>query len=51
MKTAVPASLILACSHPAPPSLEASARQALAYVVDPWGTAIEMTEYLAPDTH
>jgi len=40
MKTAVPASLILACSHPAPPSLEASATQALAY-----------TEYLAPDTH
>ena len=27
------------------------ARTALAYVVDPWGTAIEMTEYLAPDTH
>jgi hypothetical protein len=24
---------------------------ALGYVVDPWGTAIEMTEYLAPDTH
>ena len=27
------------------------ARTALGYVVDPWGTAIEMTEYLAPDTH
>ena len=35
MKTAVLASLI----------------QALAYVVDPWGTAIDMTEYFAPDTH
>ena len=27
------------------------ARTALGYVVDPWGTAIEMTEYLAPDPH
>jgi extradiol dioxygenase family protein len=26
------------------------ARTALSYVIDPWGTAIEMTEYLAPDT-
>ena len=26
-------------------------RVALGYVVDPWGTAIEMTENLAPDTH
>jgi hypothetical protein len=25
------------------------ARTALSYVIDPWGTAIEMTEYLAPD--
>jgi len=25
------------------------ARTALSYVLDPWGTAIEMTEHLAPD--
>jgi hypothetical protein len=25
------------------------ARTVLSYVIDPWGTAIEMTEYLAPD--
>ena len=40
MKSAVPASLTPVCSHPV-----------LAYVVDPWGAAIDMTESLAPDTH